>query len=251
MREVRPQALEAPQSFCPGPAGATLITEEDNVMDITITGRHTKVADDLRERILEKMAKVEALAPRATRADVNVVHERNPKRADDQERVEITVRGRGVVRAEASAADRQAAFDAALARLLEQLRRLHERRAHRHQSTPSLHSVGAEAALTPSPQEEAPHAASSVETWEGAPEDATREVPIDGTPIVIRSKTHAAVPITVSEAIDQMELVGHDFYLFLDSESGLPSAVYRRRGWTYGVIHLDEKAAEAVQKESA
>ncbi|WNM23864.1 ribosome-associated translation inhibitor RaiA [Demequina capsici] len=222
-------------------------------MDIAISGRHTKVADDLRERITEKMEKVEALAPRATRVDVHVVHERNPKRADDQERVEITVRGKGgVVRAEASAADRHAAFDAASARLLEQLRRLHERRAHRHQGTSALRSVGADAPLAPVADSGAPHAASSVEPWEGAPEGATREVPIDGTPIVIRSKTHAAVPITVSEAIDQMELVGHDFYLFLDAESGLPSAVYRRRGWTYGVIHLSEQdSAESVERETA
>ncbi|MDN4471692.1 ribosome hibernation-promoting factor, HPF/YfiA family [Demequina zhanjiangensis] len=220
-------------------------------MDIAITGRHTKVADDLRERIIEKMEKVEALAPRATRVDVHVVHERNPKRADDKERVEITVRGKGVVRAEASAADRHAAFDAASARLLEQLRRLHDRRAHRHQGTPALRSVAADPLPAPA-AESAPHAASSVEPWEGAPDDATREVPIDGTPIVIRSKTHAATPITVSEAIDQMELVGHDFYLFLDAESGLPSAVYRRRGWTYGVIHLSEpEGAHAQAAETA
>ncbi len=216
-------------------------------MDIAITGRHTKVADDLRERIIEKMEKVEALAPRATRVDVHVVHERNPKRAEDKERVEITVRGKGVVRAEASAADRHAAFDAASARLLEQLRRLHDRRAHRHQGTPGLRSVNADQPLAPA-DEGAPHAASSVEPWEGAPDDATREVPIDGTPIVIRSKTHAATPISVSEAIDQMELVGHDFYLFLDAESGLPSDVYRLRGWTYGVIHLSDPAGAAVQQ---
>ncbi|WP_062201083.1 ribosome hibernation-promoting factor, HPF/YfiA family [Demequina salsinemoris] len=221
-------------------------------MDIAITGRHTKVADDLRERIIERMEKVEALAPRATRVDVHVVHERNPKRADDKERVEITVRGRGVVRAEASAMDRHAAFDAASARLLEQLRRLHERKAHRHQGTPSLHSVAADPALAPTGDGSAPHAASSVEPWDGAPEGATREVPIDGTPILIRSKTHTAVPMTVAEAIDQMELVGHDFYLFLDSDSGMPGAVYRRRGWTYGVIHLAEaQPLESAERESA
>jgi hypothetical protein len=49
--------------------------------------------------------------------------------------------------------------------------------------------------------------------------------------------------MTTADAIDQMELVGHDFFLFHDSESDLPSAVYRRRGWTYGVIHLEASRA--------
>ena len=83
------------------------------------------------------------------------------------------------------------------------------------------------------------HTGQSVERWEGAPEGHTTEIPLAGTPIVIRSKTHEGAPMTTAEAIDQMELVGHDFFLFHDSESGLPSAVYRRRGWTYGVIHLE------------
>jgi hypothetical protein len=90
-------------------------------------------------------------------------------------------------------------------------------------------------------------AVASVEAWEGAPKDATREIPLAGTPIVIRSKTHSGVPMTTAEAIDQMELVGHDFFLFHDSESGLPSAVYRRRGWTYGVIHLEAALEPPVE----
>ncbi len=79
----------------------------------------------------------------------------------------------------------------------------------------------------------------------GRAADATREIPIDGTPIVIRSKTHEASPMTVTDAIDQMELVGHDFFLFHDVETDLPSAVYRRRGWTYGVLHLATVEGEA------
>ena len=43
----------------------------------------------------------------------------------------------------------------------------------------------------------------------------------------------------VDEALREMELVGHDFYLYQDKSSGRPSLVYRRRGWSYGVIHLD------------
>ncbi|WP_062380331.1 ribosome hibernation-promoting factor, HPF/YfiA family [Demequina pelophila] len=221
-------------------------------MDIAIVGRHTKVSEETRQKIFEKMEKVEALAPRATRADVHVVHERNPRQAGDRERVEITIRGRRVVRAEASAEDRHVALEGAMNKLIEQLRKLHERKAHRHQNKPSLAAIAPEPVL-PEPAKEPADGPGSVEAWEGAPDDAHREIPVDGTPIVIRSKTHAAAPMTVGEAIDQMELVGHDFFLFHDAESGLASAVYRRRGWTYGVIHLDhaEPGADAASAEEA
>ena len=219
-------------------------------MDISIVGRHTKVNEPLRTRIEERMQKITELAPRATRAEVHVCHERSPRVASEKERVEITLHGRGVVRAEASSTDREAAFDAAYAKLTAQLRKLHERKVHRHQGRQGLRSVPTPASGVPVITEDASDAVESVETWEGAPVGSTREVPIDGTPIVIRSKTHEGSPMTVPDAIDQMELVGHDFYLFHDIESDLPSAVYRRRGWTYGVIHL-AAAEDRESRESA
>ena len=217
-------------------------------MEIAIVGRHTKVNEDMRLKIFEKMEKVESLAPRATRAEVTVVHERSPRLASDRERVEITVHSHGIVRAEAAADDRMVAFDLAANRVIEQLRRQHDRRAKRHQGKPSLHAVVAQdlaAAAAAEKAEEEPRV-ENVESWEGAPDDATVEVPIDGTPIVIRSKTHPATRMAVAEAIDQMELVGHDFYLFIDSETNLASVVYRRRGWTYGVIRIEEQEGEAA-----
>ena len=102
-------------------------------MDIHVVGRHTKVAEGFREKVLEKLQKVEALDPRATRVDVHVVHERNPRLADERERIELTVHGKGpVLRAEAAADDRMVALELAADRLVEQLRKSHERRAHRH-----------------------------------------------------------------------------------------------------------------------
>jgi len=215
-------------------------------MEIAIVGRHTKVSEPMRQRIEERMQRIAELAPRATRADIHVCHERNPRLATEKERIEITLHGRGVVRAEASAADREAAFDMAFAKLTEQLRKMHERKAHRHQGKLGLHAVP----TTASGGVEAEQPVESVDNWEGAPAGSTREVPIDGTPIRIRSKTHEGTPMTVPDAIDQMELVGHDFYLFHDVESDLPSAVYRRRGWTYGVLHLAART-EVESRESA
>jgi ribosomal subunit interface protein len=230
-------------------------------MEIAIVGRHTRITDDMRERINVKMEKIAALAPKATRVEVHVVHERNRRMAADQERVEITLYDRAVIRTEASADDRVVALELASARIIDRLRKLSERRAKRHQYTPPLREVvKAEAVATEDRAAENQAAedlatedlpVESVEAWEGAPGGSVREIPLDGTPIMIRSKTHAAQPMTVSEAIDQMELVGHDFYLFLDSESGLASAVYRRRGWTYGVIHIDPDAADTVERQSA
>ncbi len=209
-------------------------------MDIHVVGRHTKVAEDFRDRVLEKLQRVEALDPRATRVDVHVVHERNPRLANERERIELTVHGKGpVIRAEAAADDRVVALELATDRLVEQLRKIHERRAHRHHGKVGIGHAPELSVVPDAPARPPARVAESVERWEGAPEDHTTEIPLAGTPIVIRSKTHAGAPMTTADAIDQMELVGHDFFLFHDSESGLPSAVYRRRGWTYGVIHLE------------
>jgi len=223
-------------------------------MDIAIVGRHTKVSDEVQQKIFEKLAKVETLAPKATRIEVHVVHERNPRLSSDRERIEITVYDHSVIRVEAAADDRLIALDAAVLRLNERLRKQHDRKIQRQQNKTPLHAVpiaDMDATLDLPPEEDK---VSSVESWEGAPEDSTREVAIDGTPIVIRSKTHEGAPMSVAEAIDQMELVGHDFFLFHDNESDLASAVYRRRGWTYGVIHLEVAAvgieASGVDDES-
>ncbi len=61
---------------------------------------------------------------------------------------------------------------------------------------------------------------------------------VDG-PLVVREKVHKAAPMTIDQALFEMELVGHDFFLFADSDSGQPSVVYRRRGYDYGVLRLD------------
>jgi len=238
-------------------------------MDIVIVGRHTRVSDEMRERIIARMEKLQTLAPRATRVEVHVVHERNRKMPTQAERVEITLYGRTVVRAEAAADDRLVALEQAAIRVADQVRKLHERRAKRHKGKPGLHAVArAEGADVPAGEgladepialdaesaaaSDAEDSPESVVPWDGAPESTVREIPLDGTPIMIRSKTHQAAPMSVPDAIDQMELVGHDFFLFVDVETGLPSAVYRRRGWTYGVIHLEQaQPQDEAERETA
>nr|MCH9817082.1 sigma 54 modulation/S30EA ribosomal C-terminal domain-containing protein [Actinomycetes bacterium] len=65
-------------------------------------------------------------------------------------------------------------------------------------------------------------------------------------PVIVRQKTHETKPMTVEDALDSLELVGHEFYFFVDSENAMPSVVYRRRGYDYGLIRLDVDNSEQI-----
>ena len=211
-------------------------------MDIVVVGRHAEIPERFRQHLEDKLSKVEQLAPGAQRIDVEVTHERNPRLADKAERVELTVRARGpVVRAEASASDRYAALDAATARLLERLRRARDRRKNHHTRTEPV-PVG-EPLAGPGPG-----AGPEGLTWPVAPTEpgVTVESTLGDSPVVIRQKVHRTVPMTLDEALYEMELVGHPFYLFIDAETAQPCVVYHRHGWTYGVIRLDAAMVETI-----
>ena len=132
--------------------------------------------------------------------------------------------------AEASADDRYGAFDLAIAKLQERLRRSRDRRKDHRQHTP-LAPVDVR---PPAPAEEA-HGPEVV--------GEVAETTLGDSPVVIRQKVHAAHPMTVDDALYEMELVGHDFFLFVDVETAQPSVAYRRHGWNYGVIKLDSPVA--------
>ncbi|NAZ82512.1 ribosome-associated translation inhibitor RaiA [Kineococcus sp. R8] len=215
-------------------------------MEVVVTGRHTEVQDRFRRHVEDKLEKVTQLAPRVQRIDVELSHEKNRRQASACERVEITVRDKGpVVRAEACADDPYAALDLATTKLMERLRRSRDRRKvhhgrHRpvsvHQATAGLSDEAlvttVDASLPPEDSLE------TTVTGGGAAAGADAEV-ADESPVVIREKAHAASPMTLDQALYEMELVGHDFYLFVEAGSHRPSVVYRRHGWDYGVIHLD------------
>jgi ribosomal subunit interface protein len=221
-------------------------------VDIIVKGRHTDVGDRFRRHVDTKLAKVEKLDPKVIRVDVEVSEEHNPRQADTRERIELTIVSRGpVIRAEAAADDRYAALDVALGKLESRLRRMCDRRKVHHGNHGRERLAEA---LAPDIQdipviEEPVPATKSVEPtgkWdeESYTPDAGDIVPIamegDG-PVILREKAHKADPMTLDQALFEMELVGHDFYLFRDKESRLPSVVYRRRGWDYGVIRLIEE----------
>ncbi|MFI6506867.1 ribosome hibernation-promoting factor, HPF/YfiA family [Streptosporangium sp. NPDC050855] len=222
-------------------------------MEIIVKGRHTGVSDRFRDHVNTKLARIERLDHKLIRVDVEVSKERNPRIVDQRERVELTIHSRGpAVRAEASADDRFAALDIALGKLEGRLRRLADRRKihHGNHCPPSVAELTAGAlaeslesdpgaVLTKQPEAEA-----DVErnTEDDLPEDESLiPIQMDGDgPLIVREKSHKAEPMTIDQALLEMELVGHDFYLFRDKESGQPSVVYLRQGYNYGVLRLVE-----------
>jgi ribosomal subunit interface protein len=241
-------------------------------VDIIVKGRHTGVSDRFREHVHAKLARIERLDSKLIRVNVEVSKERNPRLADQRERVELTIHSRGpAIRAEASATDRFAALDLALDKLENRLRRIADRRKvhYGNQCPPSVAEITAALAkldeLRAQSGEAARPAAEEAEedryedryedtyedalaaererAGEGGPDEQGPIVPIpmEGEgPLVVREKHHKADPMTVDQALLEMELVGHDFYLFRDKENGLPSVVYKRRGYQYGVLRLIE-----------
>ena len=219
-------------------------------MDIVITGRRTDVGEKFRRQAEDKLAKISQFAPRAHRVDVELSHERNRRQSDHCERVEITVRGRGpVIRAEASAEEASAALDLAFGKLVERLRRVGDRRKvhHGRHAPPTLrqpNDAGARDQAAPATFDDAESAYLDDGTGDGL-EDGLSE-----SPVLIRTKDHRAVPMTLEQALYEMELVGHDFFLFIDAGCGRPSVVYRRRGWNYGVIRLQLEESTAGETDA-
>ena len=207
-------------------------------MDIVVKGRNVEVPDHFREHVAEKLSLCERLDSRVIRLDVELAHEKNPRQSERCQRVEITCYSKGpVIRAEACAADFYAAMDACTLKLEARLRKANDRRrVHHGRHTPaSVAEATADLPVAPTggpggsvTQLDAPAAADDTEQ------------------LIVRDKTHTAEPMTTADALHEMELVGHDFFLFTEATSGLPSVVYRRHGYDYGVLRLAAVGAEAA-----
>ena len=247
---------EIPGAICN--ANPTLKAGEVCV-EIVITGRNVEVPEHFRVHVAEKVARLERYDHKIVGMEVELFHERNRRQLKSCQRVEITGRGCGpVARAEACAHDFYAALDAAVAKLEGRLRRSHDRRRVTARRTRVSVGIGAGTAVL----DELPGLEFEPETdldesvLNGAgsngsgshdmgipgPRDHDDHLPDDDegpTPgRGVRRKVHTASPMSVDDALSRMELVGHDFYLFADAESGEPSVVYRRKGYHYGVIRL-------------
>ena len=200
-------------------------------MEVVVTSRHCEVSDRFRSHVAGKLSRLEKHDHRIIRVDVEVEQERNPRQADRAVHVELTAISRGpVIRAEGAAADKMGALDLALDKMAAQMRRASDRRVRSRQTRvpvgQALAGVEADVLVDETDDLDQPRQVGSI-TVHG-----------DG-PLVVREKLHKAAPMTLDQALYEMELVGHDFYLFVDKESERPSVVYRRRGYDYGVISLD------------
>jgi ribosomal subunit interface protein len=211
-------------------------------VEIVVTGRNVEVPEHFRIHVADKVARLERYDHKIVGMEVELFHERNRRQLKNCQRVEITGRGCGpVARAEASAQDFYAALDAAVAKLDARLRRSHDRRrvsSKRARVTAGRSGgsgIGSAAATALLEKEEA---SSEVDIPEprGHDEYLPADEPLPGR--IVRHKVHTADPMSVDDALSRMELVGHDFYLFSDAETGEPSVVYRRKGYDYGVIQL-------------
>lgn len=217
-------------------------------MDVTISGRNTEIPDRFREYADEKVtAKVQQLSQRAQAVEVRL--KRRTDRAGnslDRGKVEITIFGPfPTIRAEAEAGDKYAAFDIALDKLVERLRRAKDKRKHHHGGL-SLHEAAADdfAELDIVPADTgiidvvAGNRPATTDNGDSGAEDE-----FEYNPIVIREKVFAPKKMSPEQAVDHMELLGHDFFLFIEADTDRPAVVYRRRGWDYGVISLGEESA--------
>jgi len=220
-------------------------------MEISVTGRNVGITDRFRDYATDKADKVAQLATKALALEIKV--SRHNEKASGQagdDRVELTLIGPGpLVRAESTGGDKYVAFDLAVARLLERIRRAKDRKkVHRGQHRPTSLQEASSAdfstlGVVPAAAETLDAVRTgSVPTVQGETAEEEDEV---YTPVVIRKKVFASTPMTVDDALYYMELVGHDFYLFIDADSLRPSVVYRRKGWEYGVIGLDDQATDA------
>lgn len=194
-------------------------------MEIVVRGRNVVVPDHYRQHVAEKLAKLERYDHKIIRTDVELQHEKNPRQNGSCQHIEITCRTRGpVVRSEACAEDFYKALDLAADRLERRFRQAADRRRiHHGRRTPR--SVAEVTAALP---------ATTAEPAE--PEEQPE--PAEGPGQIVREKEHPAKPMTVDQALFEMELVGHDFYLFSDADTGKASVVYRRHAYDYGLIRL-------------
>jgi ribosomal subunit interface protein len=205
--------------------------EPTTTAEVVFKGRNVEIPDHFRVYVSQKLARAERFDKTIYLFDVELKHERNRRQRKSCQRVEITARGRGpVVRGEACADSFYAALESAVVRLESRLRRGKDRRkVHYGEKTPV--SLAEATAVAPPPEKAFNNTAVAQ-----AHQHDTGDDHQPGQ--VVRTKEHQATPMTVDDALYEMELVGHDFFLFYDKQTERPSVVYRRHAYDYGLIRL-------------
>jgi len=191
-------------------------------MQLQVSGRNLDVTAPIREYAERKLARIERHLTEDTRVDLELAIERNRSISANQH-AELTVWTKGpVLRAHEYAEDMYAAIDLAVDKLDRQVRRYRERRRHWR---PHHQARDVEALL---PLSDADEEASVTAANGGEP-----ELPI---PTIVKTKRFNMKPMHPDEAALQLELVGHEFYVFLNAETDAVAVIYRRRDGNLGVI---------------
>ena len=205
---------------------------------VTITGRNVEVPEHFQERVNGKLAKIEKLDPTLKSFHVELQHEKNPRREAEAERIQITATGSGhLARAEAKEENFYAALEAAVDKLERSLRKVKARRniaLSGHRAPKGAGVLAAEMEADAKAEQE--RAAQEAGKYDVDPYADQVEDIVPGQ--IVRSKVHSNSPRSVDDALSEMELVGHDFYLFINEETNRPAVVYRRHAYDYGLIEL-------------
>ncbi len=173
-------------------------------MQVIINGKNVEVTDRLKTYVEKKVNKLDRFLPNITEARVDLTSQ-STKSAGDREVVQLTLHANGtVLRAEERSSDMQAALDIVIDRMMRQI----ERYKGKHWRSQSR--AQAKELVTPLEQE---------------PENE-----------VVRIKRFQTRPMSVDEAIEQMELLGHDFFAFYDAGTDMFSVIYKRRDGGYGLL---------------
>lgn len=208
---------------------------------VTITGRNVEVPEHFQERVSEKLAKIERLDPTLTFFHVELQHEPNPRRESEAERLQITATGKGhIARAEAKEDSFYAALETALGKMERSLRKVKVRRENvksGHRAQKGTGEIAAEMVAEAEAQAKQAKEDRYIDPYAETVEDVRPGQ-------IVRFKEHPATPMSVDDALSEMELVGHDFFLFVNEETNKPSVVYRRHAYDYGLISLAEENVE-------
>ena len=204
---------------------------------VEITGRNVEVPEHFADRVKGKLAKIERLDPTLTYFHVELKHEPNPRRSDESDRIQITATGKGTSlvprRRKILSTQRWKLRSVAWSALRKvKARRKIAMTGHRAPKGMGEATAALVEEAKPDQVEEKP-GKYDVDPYEDQFKPGQ----------VVRKKVHKAEPMTVDDALSEMELVGHDFFLFINEETKQPSVVYRRHAYDYGLISLETKQA--------
>jgi ribosome hibernation promoting factor len=180
-------------------------------MRLHVKGKNVEVTDAIHGYAERKLGKLARQLADPTRVELELAVERNPSIADNHI-AEATIWTKGpVLRAREASADMKASIDLLSEKLERQVKRYQQKRRHEHD------------------RHGRPGRANGA-----APAETSTE--LEGGAMIVKSKQFVLKPMSAEEAVEQLELIGHDFFLFRNDESGEINVVYRRRSGGYGVI---------------